>query len=151
MSVATLTFQIFSFNNLAAGLMFKLVVFAQELEAKAACETPTAMLPNTALALDTLRVPEDARASVTLQTLSAVTNPGLAEVADGPHHLHTRGVLSCMLDHTVARLHHAFLFAALRTYWKTLNSPAKVTESAILLTPFALVAFHAKITRLLYY
>ena len=71
------------------------------------------MVPHSSLALDTVRIPEgagvqvfrcasvqcwipeDTATGVSVHALPAVTDPGLAEVTDGAHHHHPRGVGSC--------------------------------------------------------
>ena len=55
-SVTTLTLQILGLDHLAAGLVLKLVVLAQELETETAREHSTSKVPNSTIALDTLRV-----------------------------------------------------------------------------------------------
>ena len=86
-SVATLTLEVLRLDHLTAGLVLELVVLAEELEAEAAGEDPAAVIPDAALTLDALGVPEDTVAGVVLQTLLAVADPGLAVVTDSSNHL----------------------------------------------------------------
>ena len=44
-------------------------------------------------------IPEDTAAGVSVHTLPAVADPGLAEVTDGAHHHHPSGVGSCSSGH----------------------------------------------------
>jgi len=95
-SVAALTLEVLRLHHLAAGLVLELVVLAKELEAEAAGEAATAVVPDSPLTLDTLGVPEDTVAGVALQALLAVTDPGLAVVTDSSDHLPLLGQLACM-------------------------------------------------------
>ena len=87
MSVTALTFQGLRFNHLTACLMFKLIIFAEKLKTEAASEASATVVPHPSLTLDTFCVSEDTATGVTLQTLLAVTHPGLAEVTNGTNHL----------------------------------------------------------------
>ena len=87
MTVTALTFQILSLNHLATGLVLKLIIFTEELETEAACETSSSVVPHSSLTLHTLRISENTATGVTLQTLLAMTNPGFTEITNGSNHL----------------------------------------------------------------
>jgi len=148
MPVTALTLQRLLFNNLAASLVFKLVIFTEKFEAETTSENPSPMVPNSPFTLDTLSIPEETRACVRLETLPPVTHPRLAEVTDGSHHLHAGGVGACMLDDAVPRLHHALLLPTLGAHGESLDRPTKVAEGAVLLSPVAFVADHVVVARL---
>jgi len=87
MAVAALTFQVFGFDHLTTSLMFKLIVFTQIVETKAALKYATSMIPHSSLTFNAVGISESTATSMGLKTLPAMADPGLAEVADGTHHL----------------------------------------------------------------
>lgn len=145
-SVAGLALQVLTLHHLAARLVLELIILAQELEAEAAGEDPSSMLPDSPLTLDTLRVSEDAATGVALQALLTVTHPGLAEITDSSHHLQSSGVVARVPDDTVSGLHHTFLLATLPTHRQSLKTLAEVAECSVLLSPSALVTLHDRVT-----
>ena len=143
--VATQALQVLLLHDLTAGLVLELVILTQELKAEAAGKAPAPVFPDTPLTLDTLGILESAGTGVALEALPAVAHPGLAEVTDGPHHLHPNGVGAGMLDDAVSALHHALLLTALCAHWQSLHGQAEVAEGPVLLPPGALVALHGEV------
>lgn len=146
-AVAALALQVLSFNDLTTGLVFELIILAQSIQTKTALEDPSAMIPNTALTLDTLCVPATARARVRLQALAPVAHPSFTKITDSSDHLHPSSVLACMLDDAVSAAHHALLFTALCASRQPLNGLAEVAECPVFLTTLAFVALHVEVGR----
>jgi len=148
--VATQALQVLLLHDLTAGLVLELVILTQNLEAEAAVEAPAPVFPDTPLTLDTLGILESAGTGVALEALPAVAHPGLAEVTDGPHHLHPNGVGADMLDDAVSTLHHALLLPALSADGQLLNGATEIAKSPVFLSPLALVTLHREVARLLH-
>lgn len=146
-SVTTLTLQILGLDHLAAGLVLKLVVLAQELETETTREHSTSKVPNSTVTLYTLRVSEDATTRVRLEAFLPVTNPGLAKVTNGSDHLQSSCKVAWMFDDTISSLHHALLLAALGTHGQSLQMSTEVTESSVLLMSLTPVTLHDGVTR----
>jgi len=127
--------------------MLKLVIFAKMIVAKTALKDASSVFPHSSIALDADGVGQSAGAGVRGQTFATVTHPGLAEITDGSHHGHARGVLTGVLNHAVTSLEHAFDLAAFRTLWQPLNRLTEIAESTVFLLPQALVALHGRIRR----
>ena len=62
--VATATLVVFGVEDLAGSLVFELVVFAQESDAKRAFENATAVVPDASLTFDTNGVDQGTRAAM---------------------------------------------------------------------------------------
>lgn len=100
-SVAGSTFVSLCLQDLATGLVLKLVILTQEVVAEGATVYPSPMVPYTAFTLDTVGIHERTCASVGTEALSPVAHPGLTEVTHCPHHAHPRSVDPWVLDDTV--------------------------------------------------
>jgi len=146
MSVATLALQILLLNHLAGRLVLKLVILTERFEAEAAGEAPAPMIPDTSLALYAVRLAQHTRTGMLSQALSAVTDPRLAEITNGPHHCHSSCIATYMF-YTAVTLSHTLLLSTLSTYWKSLHTLTKVAKSSVLLPSFALITLHSVVAR----
>lgn len=129
--------------------MFELIVLAQEVIAEAALIHTPPVIPYTSLALDANCIHQWAHAGMRLQTLPAVADPRLAVITDGTNHLQPGGKYARMLHHTVARLQHALLLAALRTDRQPLDTLTEVTECTRFLLLATFLTIHGNIAWLL--
>jgi len=132
-------------EDLTFGLMFELIVFAQELRAEGADEETTTLIFDTTRALQALSVRQHTCARMRTQALLPVADPRLAEITNGTDHLHSGGVHTGVLDDTVSRFHHALLFTARSTHRQLWNDSTKVTVGPIFLHSSAFVAFHGEV------
>lgn len=98
------------------------------------------MFIHRAFAFDTNGILQWATACVRLQTFAAVTNPGFTEVTNGTDHAEAGSEHTRMTDNTIARLQHAFDFAALRTDGQALHTLTEVAEGTRFLFSLAFVA-----------
>lgn len=115
--VAALTLQSFLFHDLTTGLMFELIILAQISVAEAALEDSPSVIPHIPLTLCASGILERACAGVSLQTLLSVADPGLAEITDSSHHLHSSRVLPWMSYDAIPCTHHTLLLPTGSADW----------------------------------
>jgi len=144
--VARSTLEGFRLEDLTLGLMFELIVLAKEHGAEGAHEETTALILYTTIAFQTQSIDEHAGTRMRSKALLAMTNPSLAEVAYCTDHLHTGGVNTYMLDHTITTLHQALLFATCTAHRKLGDGLAEVAVGTILLHAITLIALHSEVT-----
>lgn len=95
------TFKGLCFQNLAAGLMFKLIIFTEEIMAERTAEYSASMVPDASLTLNTLCISKRADTSMATEAFPAMANPSFTEITDGSHHGKACAVHTSMFDDTV--------------------------------------------------
>lgn len=85
-TIAGDTLECLGFQDLATGLMLKLVIFTKEAVAEGALENATSMLPHVALTFYARGVLEWTSAGVRGQALPPMAHPCFAVVAYGTNH-----------------------------------------------------------------
>lgn len=146
-SVAGYTLEGLSLQDLAARLVFKLVVLTEKTVAEGALENTTPVFPDVAFTLNARGLLQRTCAGVGGQALSPVAHPRFAIVAYGSNHAESCCELARVLHNAVAGLHHALHLSALCTDWQALKCRTEVAESSVFLLPRALVTFHDGIAR----
>jgi len=144
--VARPTLEGFRLEGLTLGLMFELIVLAQKHGAEGTHEETTALILYTTIAFQAQSIDEHTGTRMRSETFLAMTNPSLAEVADCTDHLHTGGVNTYMLDHTITALHQALLFTTLTAHRKLGDGLAEVAVGTILLHALTFIALHSEVT-----
>lgn len=119
-SITGNTFECFCLKDLAACLVLKLIILAQEVLTKGTAEDSASVIPHTSITLNAVCISQGTRTGVSAQTFPAVAHPSLAEVAHRPHHGHSSAVHPRMFDHTVGGL-HALGFTTLCADWQLLH------------------------------
>lgn len=145
--VAGHTFESLSLQNLAARLVFKLVIFTEEAVAEGALEDAAPVFPDIAFALYARGLLQWTRAGMGGKALPPMAHPGFTVVAYGANHAQSCCELARVLHNAVAGLHHALHFSAFCTDWQALESGTEVAEGSVFLLPGALVTFHDGIAR----
>lgn len=134
-AIARETLEVLRLQDLARGLVLKLVVFAEECIAEAAPEHPPSVIPNATFAFHANGVLEWTGARMHLQALAAVTYPGLAKVADGSNHPQAGLEDSSMLNEAVPGLQHALDLATLGADGQPLHTLTEIAKGTGLLLP----------------
>lgn len=127
------TFEILTLQDLAAGLVLHLIIFADVVPAIATNEQSASVVPHRSLALITLAFYTGTCASVCLQTLAPVANPRLAVVTDRSNHRHPSCELVRMFYDAITGFLLALGLTALATHGQFLEGITEVAEGPIFL------------------
>lgn len=120
--VATTTLVVFGVEDLAGSLMFELVVFAKESDAKRAFEYATAVVPHASLTFNANGIDQRTRAAMRRNALSSVTDKRLAMVANAAGQLDSGDVVLAVTHKTTAgRFIHALSHSAAATNHRLLQ------------------------------
>lgn len=95
------TFERFCLKNLAACLVLKLIILAQEVLTEGTAEDSPSMIPDTAVTLNAVGISQRTRTRVSAQTFPTMAHPSFTEVAHCTHHAHSSAVDPRMFDDTV--------------------------------------------------